>query len=81
MNNKNQPKRELVVNWHITEACNYKCSYCFAKWNRQKNEVMNDEAATILTPAVNPVELKSPKFSSTGLTAGVKLLIQHIRIN
>ena len=47
MNNKNQPKRELVVNWHITEACNYKCSYCFAKWNRQKNEVMSDEAATI----------------------------------
>ncbi|MEH6767525.1 hypothetical protein [Psychrobacter sp.] len=72
MNNKNQPKRELVVNWHITEACNYKCSYCFAKWNRQKNEVMNDEAATIrlldeisklLTPAVNPVELNLGDFS------------------
>ena len=23
---------ELVVNWHITEACNYHCHYCFAKW-------------------------------------------------
>ncbi len=23
---------ELVVNWHITEACNFSCSYCFAKW-------------------------------------------------
>ena len=47
MDNVNNAKRELVVNWHITEACNYKCSYCFAKWDRQKNEVMNDEAATI----------------------------------
>ncbi|PKG60661.1 hypothetical protein CXF63_06590 [Psychrobacter sp. Choline-3u-12] len=72
MNNKNQPKRELVVNWHITEACNYKCSYCFAKWNRQKNEVMNDEAATIrlldeisklLTPAVKSVQLNLGDFS------------------
>ena len=26
--------REIVVNWHITEACNYKCDYCFGaiKW-------------------------------------------------
>lgn len=27
------PSRELVVNWHITEACNYHCHYCFAKWD------------------------------------------------
>ncbi|MDH5903783.1 viperin family antiviral radical SAM protein [Vibrio splendidus] len=25
---------ELVINWHITEACNYNCTYCFAKWGR-----------------------------------------------
>lgn len=36
-------QRELVVNWHITEACNYHCNYCFAKWDKQKNELMNDE--------------------------------------
>ena len=23
---------ELVLNWHITEACNYNCGYCFSKW-------------------------------------------------
>ena len=23
---------ELVVNWHITEACNYACRFCYAKW-------------------------------------------------
>ncbi len=25
--------RELVINWHITEACNYRCEFCYAKWN------------------------------------------------
>lgn len=25
---------ELVINWHITEVCNYDCKYCFAKWGR-----------------------------------------------
>jgi radical S-adenosyl methionine domain-containing protein 2 len=25
---------ELVINWHITEACNYNCRYCFAKWGK-----------------------------------------------
>ena len=23
---------ELTLNWHITEACNYRCRYCYAKW-------------------------------------------------
>lgn len=25
---------ELVINWHMTEVCNYSCKYCFAKWGR-----------------------------------------------
>jgi len=25
---------ELVINWHITETCNYNCTYCFAKWGK-----------------------------------------------
>ncbi|NMP16525.1 viperin family antiviral radical SAM protein [Thalassotalea sp. Y01] len=25
---------EIVINWHITEVCNYSCEYCFAKWGR-----------------------------------------------
>lgn len=24
----------MVINWHITEACNYHCKFCFAKWNK-----------------------------------------------
>ena len=39
----------LVVNWHITEKCNYHCRFCFAKWDNQ-NEIWNsfDEAKSIL---------------------------------
>ena len=38
---------ELVINWHITEACNYACRYCFAKWGGgQISEVWRDHAAT-----------------------------------
>jgi len=29
---------ELVVNWHLTESCNYKCNYCYATWS-DKNPV------------------------------------------
>lgn len=43
MDNRTKDQKELVVNWHITEACNYHCNYCFAKWDKQKNELMNDE--------------------------------------
>lgn len=24
---------ELVLNWHLTDACNYGCRYCYARWN------------------------------------------------
>jgi len=33
---------ELVINWHITEACNYKCRYCYAKWNGAGRELLHD---------------------------------------
>ena len=26
---------ELVVNWHMTEACNYACRYCYSKWHSE----------------------------------------------
>ena len=42
MDNRTKAQKELVVNWHITEACNYHCNYCFAKWDKQENELMND---------------------------------------
>lgn len=37
-------KKELVINWHITEVCNYDCQYCFAKWDEHapREEVCRD---------------------------------------
>ena len=26
--------KTIVLNWHVTEACNYHCHYCFSKWNK-----------------------------------------------
>lgn len=34
--------RELVINWHVTEACNYSCQYCYAKWERQGKELIHN---------------------------------------
>lgn len=34
----NKPNHELVINYHITEVCNYSCKFCYAKWDRP-NEI------------------------------------------
>lgn len=40
--------RELVINWHVTEACNYACRYCYAKWDKpgSQRELIHDWAGT-----------------------------------
>ena len=40
--------RELVINWHVTEACNYRCRYCYAKWQDEGigRELIYDSDAT-----------------------------------
>lgn len=37
MNTKNQNESDqLVINWHITEPCNFQCKYCYARWGKPK---------------------------------------------
>ncbi|MEQ3777188.1 MAG: viperin family antiviral radical SAM protein [Alcanivorax sp.] len=54
-------KKELVINWHITEVCNYHCQYCFAKWdihaareeicrNQESTETLLEELSTFFSP-------------------------------
>ncbi len=36
---------ELVINWHLTETCNYSCRYCYSRWERacRSNELLQDD--------------------------------------
>ena len=37
---------QLVANWHVTEACNYRCKFCYAHWSKPKaSELWRDHAA------------------------------------
>lgn len=37
----------IVINWHVTEACNFRCRYCYAKWQQPNRlEVIRDPGAT-----------------------------------
>lgn len=41
-------RSSVVINWHVTEACNYRCSYCYAKWQRlDRKDLLRDPAATM----------------------------------
>lgn len=35
---------ELIINWHVTEACNYRCRYCYAHWQGRSDprELLHD---------------------------------------
>jgi radical S-adenosyl methionine domain-containing protein 2 len=38
---------EMVVNWHVTEACNYRCAYCYAHWESPEgSEIIRNPQAT-----------------------------------
>lgn len=43
-----RPADQLVINWHITEACNYSCQYCYAKWEtpERQRELVRDPVRT-----------------------------------
>lgn len=39
----NAEPNELVINWHLTEACNYGCRYCYSKWHGGNNKELLHE--------------------------------------
>jgi len=48
---KTSQSRELVINWHMTEACNYSCRYCYSKWHTDgsgKDVIRDREASAAL---------------------------------
>lgn len=41
--------KEFVINWHITEACNYTCHFCFAHWQKKdKRDLIKNQAASLM---------------------------------
>lgn len=44
---RREARSPIVINWHVTEACNYHCTYCYAKWQRLgREDLIRDPAAT-----------------------------------
>ncbi|NHA14616.1 radical SAM protein [Thioalkalivibrio sp. XN279] len=57
------------MNWHITEACNYRCDFCYAKWVKPKQrELIHDGRATQLL-----LEEVHSLFSNYGTTVRLNL--------
>lgn len=64
---------QLVVNWHVTAACNYRCRYCYASWTHAAatREVWRDAPVTerllaSLWDAFSPNTLVFPLGESLG---------------
>lgn len=56
---------ELVINWHLTEACNYRCRYCYAHWKGNGRALVHNVPATTqmlkkLWQYFNPQNLANP---------------------
>jgi len=72
---KSNKVKELVINWHLTEACNYKCNYCFAKWGKSNELHRSFEAIEKL------INNLSDFFIKKDSPLKVKLKYDDVRIN
>lgn len=81
MNQVNQ----LVINYHITEKCNYDCHYCYAKWAKPNELHRNvDDMKTVLSNLAeyflspNPIQ-KQLQYQSVRLNfaGGEPLLLKQ----
>jgi radical S-adenosyl methionine domain-containing protein 2 len=63
---------QIVYNWHITEMCNYRCEFCFAKWDNPKEIWKNPNAVRKILNELSNKEAVSQKISE---------FVESIRIN
>jgi radical S-adenosyl methionine domain-containing protein 2 len=53
---------QIVYNWHITERCNYKCEFCFAKWGSPKEIWKNPNIVRKILNELSDREAACRKF-------------------
>lgn len=64
--------QELVINYHITEACNYDCQFCYAKWGKPNeihakqglSELLLDKLAAYFIKNKNNDAMKSINYKT-----------------
>jgi radical S-adenosyl methionine domain-containing protein 2 len=72
---------DIVVNWHVTEACNYRCAYCYAHWDRLEGDeiIRNPQATERLLRAIHQAFALGPKRVRLNFAGGEPLLFaKHV---
>lgn len=73
--------KTIVINWHITESCNYKCKYCFAKWNRVKEIWTNPDNVRKVLENLKSIRLEDCLFTQKRLNiVGGEPILQQERL-
>jgi len=67
---------ELVINYHITEVCNYSCQFCYAKWDRPNEIYTQGKNAELMLE-----KLASYFFNETGNKVKDYFPYKSVRIN
>jgi len=67
---------ELVINYHITEVCNYSCQFCYAKWDRPNEIHAQGKDAELMLE-----KLASYFFDETDNKVKVVFPYKSVRIN
>ena len=67
---------ELVINYHITEVCNYSCQFCYAKWDRPNEIYTQGKNAELMLE-----KLASYFFNETGNKVKDSFPYKSVRIN
>lgn len=63
--------KQLVINWHLTEACNYGCRYCYSAWDKlhKENEIIHNSHISSsllyeLSTFFNPANTSNPLYTN-----------------
>ena len=56
--------KEITINWHITEQCNYSCNYCFAKYTPNSKKELHYSKKSIETVLKNIYTYFSKEFKN-----------------